>query len=104
MMRQRRTLSGRFGLGRVVRAGGGGAGPGGDLAELLVHRLDQEDQGDGQGREDEEPEDPGGHLAAGWDRGGDGPVYGGCHRLTLSRTPANRAASGSSLSTTDLAR
>src|SRR5438094_3741441 len=67
------------------------------LAEVLVHRAQQEEQRHAHRGHHEEPKDTGHHLA-GRGRGQDS------HRLTISRMPANRSSSGSSVSTSDLAR
>src|SRR5689334_21845201 len=69
-------------------------------AEVLVHRAQQEEQRHAHRGHHEEPEDPGYHLTGCRGRGGgqDG------QRLTISRMPANRSSSGSSVSTSDLAR
>ena len=69
-----------------------------DLVQLLVQRAEQEEQGQAHARDHEEPDQPRVDLAGGARRGQD------AHRLTLSRTPANKSSSGKSVSTTDLAR
>ena len=81
-------------------------GPGlrGDLAELLVHRAEQEDQDDAYPGHDQEAQDAGRHVVAGGGRRRGGGEDAEGHRLTISRIPANRSSSGSSVSTTDLAR
>ena len=76
----------------------------GDLAELLVHGPEQEDQRHGHDRDHQEPEHPRGDVIAGRGGRGDGRQHAERQRHTLSRTPANRSSSGNSLSTTDLAR
>jgi len=81
----------------------GGILLGGDLAELLVHRAEQEDQGHAHRGHDQEAQDAGLHVVDAGGRGG-GRERGEGHRLTVSRMPANRSSSGSSVSTTDLAR
>src|SRR5262249_1660108 len=69
----------------------------GHLLELLVHRPQQEEQGQAHPGHHEEPENAGHHLAGRW-RGQDD------HRLTCPRMPAKRSSSGSSVSTSDRAR
>src|SRR5580700_9186905 len=94
----------------LLRGLGRGLGPrvfggirlGGDLAELLVHRAEQEDQGDAHRGHDQEAQDAGLYVIA--RGGGGGRERGEGHRLTVSWMPANRSSSGSSVSTTDLAR
>src|ERR1700678_3709701 len=77
---------------------------GSDLAELLVHRAEQENQGDAHPGHDQEAQRAGPDVVGVHCRGGDGREGAEGHRLTISRMPAKRSSSGSSVSTTDLAR
>src|SRR5579875_588635 len=87
-------LAGRTGTaGGVLAEGGGGSDGGirrdrGDLAELLVHRAEQENQRRAHGRDHEEPEHTRGDVVDGR-RGRGRRESAHHHRLTLSSTPAN---------------
>ncbi len=77
-----------------------------DLLELLVHRAQQEKERDAERRHDEEAKQTRLHVTDRGGRVGASRQYGGeeGQRVTLSQIPAKRSSSGSSVSTSDLAR
>ena len=101
------SLSGRGRGGAVVH--GVVRGRRGIFFQLPAQGAEQKVQGDAHPRDDEEPEHTRcdvivRHRSFGQHRAGQRRSRSDRHRHTLSRTPANKSSSGSSVSTSDLAR